>query len=134
MTREYNFDDTCDFTDISKEELVYDINKWNTEKTILNMGEYKYMIHPCRILTCNETLSDTYENVIHQLVREFFDNDDETEAVKNIFRFYDEEFNEKRLSDLIDYMICTICSYYQNLKDGMALDPAPFRQILELDK
>ena len=137
MKKEYTFDESCDFDGITKEEIIAGCEQWDNEREELKIGDYTCKIHPVWKITCKETTGREYEEVLDAVIREFSDDGTVRSALVNIYKFYDEDFdenNEESLSGTIDYIMTVFISDIQNVLDGKLPRVNSFKEMLIRDR
>ncbi len=128
------FDSSCEFDGITKEELLDDINGWESEKTPYKIGKHNITIHPSRKKLCREITGNSYKEVLKAVLLEFANGGDEDTAIRNLFDFLGLEYNEDKLQDIIDYVMCAVIADYQNVLDKKASKVTTFKEVLRRDK
>lgn len=138
MKKQYNFDSSCEFTGTTKENVIAGMSKWDSECKTYKLGDYTFREHPLYTYNYEEYTGRTFEEMLSAVIEEFSEGGSVYDALCNIYKFYDDTFddgkNSELLSGTIGYMMQTIYNEYRFNGFPKGTLPKSFKTILENDK
>ncbi len=130
MDKQYKFDETCDFGDIAKEEVIKLLQQYEKEMKILKIGKYKCKLHPSTETECQTELGLSVETLLKDIFKEISKDGTNESGLKELFKIYDEDFAEEMIENAIEYTIDNIILDKFHVKEGDIPEAKSYREIL----
>ncbi len=132
----YCFDRTCEFTGTTKEEVSARIQAIKDGEIGIRVGKYFCRVNPLRVKTYKKETGHEYEAILTAVFNEFAKGGNETDALKNIYKIYDDILDEsdtEKISRTINYIMAAIEDDWHDVKLGILPKANTFEDILKRD-
>ena len=132
----YSFDKSCEFTGTTKEEVIARIQAQKDGEIGIRVGKYNCHVNPLRVMTYKKMTGHEYDEILAAVINEFANGGNETDALRNIFKIYDEIFDESDAEDIsriVNYVMAAIEDDWYDVEHGVIPKANTFEEILKRD-
>lgn len=130
MTKQYEFDNSCEFNGTTKEEIIADFQNYENEKRTLKIGQYQCKMHPSTDMMCKKVLGITISELLSQMLSELSKNGTKETGLKELFHLYNEPFSEGRIENIVEYAVENIITDKMHVDEGDIPKAGSFRELL----